>query len=388
METPVITSILGAAQSALVQFNSDYGTAYTFGSNFSNVKTDFETYVNKYLFPKINETNIIDVALGNRFNFLAKETDFIGQYSEDYVIMDTVPVSMNLSKNEELLLKRNYPRIASRLYEQGILKKTKFTLNDNDVRLNFNKLSDAVSYALGVYKKALSDINVSEEREIKAMLVDYALNHCADKRTVVSNEDLAHELYVALLNLQNNSNKYNETNEASGGSIGRYTTQTSLKDVIILTTDELKAYLLDSKIANTFQIAGLDITNRIISFDDLGGTFKTTADITISEQNTVDYFKTFGDYQIAIGDKIPSGTIFTVDVTGLTEFAENVEEIKPPKDKFAYVFDVNKVRYKRYTRDMVKDFYNPEFNETNYWLHYYSFKAISPFFNNTLVIGE
>lgn len=388
METPVITSILGAAQSALVQFNSDYGTAYTFGSNFSNVKTDFETYVNKYLFPKINETNIIDVALGNRFNFLAKETDFIGQYSEDYVIMDTVPVSMNLSKNEELLLKRNYPRIASRLYEQGILKKTKFTLNDNDVRLNFNKLSDAVSYALGVYKKALSDINVSEEREIKAMLVDYALNHCADKRTVVSNEDLAHELYVALLNLQNNSSKYNETNEASGGSIGRYTTQTSLKDVIILTTDELKAYLLDSKIANTFQIAGLDITNRIISFDDLGGTFKTTADITISEQNTVDYFKTFGDYQIAIGDKIPSGTIFTVDVTGLTEFTENVEEIKPPKDKFAYVFDVNKVRYKRYTRDMVKDFYNPEFNETNYWLHYYSFKAISPFFNNTLVIGE
>lgn len=384
-ENPILTPILEAAQSALVQFNSDYNQAYTFGSNFSNVGTDFETYVNKYLFPKINSTNIIDVALGNRFNFLAKETDFIGQYSEDYVIMDTVPISMNLSKSEELLLKRNYPRIASRLYGQGILKKTKFTLNDNDVRLNFNTFADGVNYALGVYKKNLSDINVSEEQEIKAMLVDYALNHCKEKRTIVSHEDLAHELYVTLLNLQNNSSKYNETNEASGGAIGRYTTQTQLSDVVILTTDDLKAYLLDSKIANTFQVAGLDITNKIISFDDLGGIYKTTEDITISVDNTVDYFKTYGDYQIAKGDKILKGTIFTIDVSELEEFTEKVEEVKPEKEKFAYVFDVNKVRYKRYTRDMVKSFYNPEFNETNYWLHYYSFKAISPFFNNVVI---
>lgn len=383
--TPIITGIAGAAQSALVDFNHDYGTAYTFGSNFSNVGTDFETYVNKYLFPKINETNIINIALGNRFDFLAKEVDFIGQYSEDYVIMDTVPINMNLSKNEELLLKRNYPRIASRLYGQGILKKTKFTLNDNDVRLNFNTFADAVSYALGVYKKALSDINVAEERELKAMLIDYSLNQCENKRTVVSNEDLAREIYVALLNMQNNSSKYNECSKASGGSIGRYTTQTPLKDVVILTNDELKAYILDSKIANTFQISGLDITNKIISFDDLGGAFKTNEEITITDPKTVEYFKTYGDYQIEVNDKIPEGTIFTIDVSTLTEFTDKVTEINPPKEKYAYIFDINKVRYKRYTKDMVKSFYNAEFNEINYWLHYYSFKAVSPFYNNVLI---
>ena len=386
--TPIITGIAGAAQSALVDFNHDYGTAYTFGSNFSNVGTDFETYVNKYLFPKINETNIINIALGNRFDFLAKEVDFIGQYSEDYVIMDTVPINMNLSKNEELLLKRNYPRIASRLYGQGILKKTKFTLNDNDVRLNFNTFADAVSYALGVYKKALSDINVAEERELKAMLIDYSLNQCENKRTIVSNEDLAREIYVALLNMQNNSSKYNECSKASGGSIGRYTTQTPLKDVVILTNDELKAYILDSKIANTFQIAGLDITNKIISFDDLGGAFKTTEEITITDPKTVEYFKTYGDYQIEVNDKIPEGTIFTIDVSTLTEFTDKFDEIKPPSGKYAYIFDINKIRYKRYTKDMVKSFYNAEFNEINYWLHYYSFKAVSPFYNNVLITEE
>lgn len=397
MTEPVIKDIAGTTQTALQAFNQDYGKTYTFGSNFSNVGTDFETFVNKYLFPKINETNIINIALGNRFDFLAKETDFIGQYSEDYVIMDTVPVNMNLSKNEELVLKRNYPRIASKLYEQGILKKSKFTLNNNDVRLNFNTLADAISYALGVYKKALSDVNVSEEKEIKAMLIDYALNHAEEVRTVVSNEDLAHALYVALLNLQNNSSKYNECSKASGGSIGRYTTQSKLENIVILTTDELKAYLLDSKIANTFQVAGIDITSKIISFDDLGGAFKLTDDVTIENEKTVNYFKTYGDYQIAQGDVLSKGTILTVDFIkarylyseGLPEFEGKYEEIKPEKGKpFAYVFDINKLRYKRYTRDMVKSFYNPEFNEVNYWIHYYSFKAISPFYNSILIKGK
>ncbi len=55
-------------------------------------------------------------------------------------------------------------------------KKQKFTLNDNDNRLNWQTLGDAISYAVRVYRKRISDINVSEESEIKAMLVDYALN--------------------------------------------------------------------------------------------------------------------------------------------------------------------------------------------------------------------
>ena len=375
-----------ASISALKQYNHDYSKAWDFGTNWTNVSSDFETFINKYLFPKLNETTLHNVALGNRFEWLAKEIDFVSQYSEEYVILDTVPINMNLSKNEELMLKRNYPRMATKLYGQGVLKKTKFTLNNNDVRHNFLTLADATKYALGVYKKRISDINVSEELEIKGTILDYALNHVQEKREVASRDELFTEVFEGILNIQNNSAKYNEATTASGGSIGRYTTVSSLKDVVILTNDAMKTYLLDTKLANTFQVKGLDLSDRIISFDDLGGLWKTTEDITISEQSTVDRFRAMGDYQVAIDDLIPEGAVFTFDVTDLTEFSEVVEEVKPTSELFAYVFDLNKLRYRRNTKGMLKPpFYNGEFDEITYWLHYYSFKSMSPFYNSILV---
>lgn len=378
-----------ASISALQQYNNDYSKAWDFGTNWSNVSSDFETFINKYLFPKLNETSLHNVALGNRFEWLAKEIDFIGQYSEEYVILDTVPINMNLSKNEELMLKRNYPKMATKLYGQGVLKKTKFTLNNNDTRHNFLTLGDATRYALGVYKKRISDINVSEELEIKGTILDYALNHAKDKRTVASRAELFTEVFEGILNIQNNSSKYNEADKASGGSIGRYTTVSALKDVVILTNDSMKTYLLDTKLANTYQVEGLDLSDRIISFDDLGGIWKVTEDITIANQETVDRFRAMGDYQISIGDLVPKDSALTFDVSDLTEFTGLVEELKPSSDLFAYVFDVNKLRYRRNTKGMLKQpFYNGEFDEITYWLHYYSFKSMSPFYNSILVSGE
>ena len=378
-----------ASISALQQYNSDYSTAWDFGTNWSSVSTDFETFINKYLFPKLNETALHNVALGNRFEWLAKEVDFIGQYSEEYVILDTVPVNMNLSKNEELMLKRNYPQMATKLYGQGVLKKTKFTLNNNDTRHNFLTLGDATKYALGVYRKRISDINVSEELEVKGTILDYALNHTKDVRTVTSRDELFKNVYEGILNIQNNSSKYNEADTASGGAIGRYTTVSSLKDVVILTNDSIKVHLLDSKIADMFNVGGLDVSDRIISFDDLGGIWKATADITISEQETLNKFRAMGDYQISLGDIVPEDSVITFDVSELTEFTGNVEEVKPDTDLFAYVFDINKLRYRRTTKGMLKPpFYNGEFDEITYWLHYYSFKSMSPFYNSILVSGE
>ena len=381
-----------ASINALNQYNNDYGRSWDFGTNWSSVAGDFETFINKYLFPKLNETTLQNVALGNRFEWLAKEIDFIGQYSEEYVILDTVPVNMNLSKNEELMLKRNYPQMATKLYGQGVLKKTKFTLNNNDVRHNFLTLADATKYALGVYKKRISDINVSEELEIKASIMDYALNHVNDRREVASRDELFTEVFESILNIQNNSSKYNEANKASGGTIGRYTTVSSLKDVIILTNDSMKTYLLDTKLANTYQVEGLDLSDRIISFDDLGGVWKVLDDVEITEQETLNYFRSMGDYQINLGDIVPKESVLTFDVTSLTEFQDSpdpvIEEIKPDSELFAYVFDLNKLRYRRSTKGMLKPpFYNGEFDEITYWLHYYSFKSISPFFNSVLVTG-
>lgn len=373
---------------ALQDFNSDYNESWTFGTNWSSVNTQFETFINKYLFPKINETTIANVALGNRFEWFAKEIDFIGEYSEEYVIMDTIPISLNLSKNEELMLKRHYPRMATKLYGSGVVKKQKFTLNNNDTRFNFLTLGDAVKYAMGVYKKKISDINVSEESEIKGMILDYALNHTKDKRNVSSHDDLANEIFNAVLNLQNNSHRYNEVNTASGGEIGRFTTTSKLGNIAILTTDKIKTFLLDTKIANTFQVKGLDLSDRIISFDYLGGVFKVTDDVQITEENTINYLRSYGDYQVNIGDIIPKGSTITFDVSGVVELEEKVEEIKPSDELFAYIFDINKLRYRRYTKDMLKEpFYNGEFDEITYWLHYYSFKSMSPFFNNVVIGG-
>jgi len=384
-----IENVSKQTASALRDFNSAHNTSWDWGTNWTNVNTMFETFVNKYLFPKIDETALVNVALGNRFDWLAKEKDFIGQYSEEYVIMDTVPVNMNLSKNEELMLKRNYPKMATKLYGHGVLKKTKFTLNNNDVRFNFLTLKDATQYALGVYRKRISDINVVEEKEIKGMMVDYALNQTKDQRTVASRDELFTAVFEGILNIQNNSDRYNEADTASGGAIGRYTTVSKLDNVLILTNDAMKTYLLDTKLANTYQVEGLDLSDRIISFDDLGGNWKTTADVTISEQATVDHFKAMGDYQIEVGDLVPEESVITFDVSGLTEFTENVEEIVPDSDLFAYVFDANKLRYRRNTKDMLKQpFNNPEFDEVTYWLHYYSFKSMSPFFNSLLVSGN
>jgi hypothetical protein len=377
-------AIAQAVQGALLQFNSDTQNSWSFGANWDNTGTSFETFVNKYLFPKLNETLIVEVVNGNRFDWLAQEIDFIGQYSEEYVILDSVPITMDLTKNAELMLKRNYPRLASKIYQQGILKKVKFTLNNNDARLNFLTIGDGIKYAISVYKKKISDINIAEEQEMKAMLLDYALNHTKDQRSVTSMQGLFQEISKAILNLQNNSDKHNEVNTASGGAIGRFTTISSLNDLLIITSDEAKAYLLDTKLANSFHANGIDLSSHIISFDELGGVYKTNKDIKVTTA-MLPLLQAMGDYQVEKDDIIPASTIFTFDITSIFDAADYAE-VKPTGEYFAAVFDVRGIRYKRCTKGMLKEpFYNGEFDETTHWIHYYSMKSISPFYNKVTI---
>lgn len=376
-----------ALQDSLTEYNKDKNEAWNLGTNYNNLGTQFETYVNHYLFPKLQGTKLINVELGNRFNWLAKETPYIAQLSEEYVILDSVPVDLNLSKEAELMLKRNYPKMATRLYGSGVHKKMKFTLNDNENRLNWQTLGDAIKYATAVYRKKISDINVDEEKEIRAMIIDYALNHMGANltRKAKDMEDLTSQLFEMVLNIQNNSEKYNQANEASGGAVGRYTTQTPLEDMLMITTDKVKAYLLDTKIANTFQIAGLDLTNHIISFDDLGGVWKLDQDVTITADD-VPVFRSMGDYQVATGDVFNKGVVFTFDVTKAPSFSKAAHEIKPDTDEFAMLMDVRGIYYRRNTSKLLPSyFYNNELDEYTYWMHYYSFKSISPFYNKVCV---
>lgn len=384
------SSLAQKISSAMQDFSTEYNTPWTLGTNWTNVGNEqFELFINKFLFPKLVSTDLINIDLGNRFNFLAKEEPFIGQFTEEYVIKDAVPVSMDLTQEATLMLKRNYPQMITKLYGAGKVRKMKFTLNDNENRLSWLTLADAISYAMAVLRKRISDINVLEEREIRAMLVSYAQNFVKDKRIVTSLDDLDTKVFNAILNIQNNSAKYNESSTASNGEIGRFTTKTKLDKIAILTTDAVKTFLLNSKIANTFQTAGIDLTKRIISFDDLGGNYQITENVTISEESTLKYFQSFGDYQMKIGTIIPKGAVLTFDIETLPEFAGKIEEIKPVDEElFAYIFDVDKVRYKRSTSNMIKSFENGEFDETHYWLKWMSNKAMSPFYNSVLITGE
>src|SRR5215469_12331049 len=247
--------------SAFQQFNNDRNLTWSMGTNWDNTGSEFETFVYKYLFPKLSETNLINIDLGNTFNWLAKEVVRASQFSEEYVVLDTVPVDLNLSKSRTLLLQNNFPRLATKLYQQGVERKTKFTINTADMRYNFATVGDAVNMVVGVLRKAISDINRQEEQEIYSMIVDYVNSYmgslnAAQKRTAVSMSDLLDQITLAMQNIQHNTSKYNEANLAAGGAIGRYTTQTMLKDIFILTTDTVKNAMLNTRIANTFQLAG------------------------------------------------------------------------------------------------------------------------------------
>src|SRR5699024_12203964 len=101
--------------------------------------------------------------------------------------------------------------------------------------------------------------------------------------------------------------------------------------------------------------SSIDFTEYVISFDVLGGAFKTTSEITLSEQNTITYLRGFGDYQSQVGDVIPEGSVFTFDVSEQTEFVGNVVEVKPQDDLFAFIFDINALKYKRNTDGMLKE---------------------------------
>lgn len=389
--------VADAVSRAITGFNVDNGKKWSFGTNWDASSSDFETFTNQYLFPKLNETAIVNVALGNRFDWLAVETDFVGQYSEEYVILDTVPVELALDKSTTLMLERNYPKIATKLYGSGIVRKMKFTLNDNIARQQFATLGDAVSYAVNVYKKQISMINIAEEQEIKSMIMDYAINQVADARET-DTDNYIDDLYTAMLNLQNNSPKHNEADKASGGSLATFTTQSQLKDLLIVTTDRQKVKILNSFIAQSFNTAGLDLTDHIISFEDLGGSYKCKAKLTV---NTGTAFHTYlinaGMYDskgqnivFNVGDVVAMPNfeaLFKKAFGGSATFSTYFDELKPTNDElFTVILDARALRYKRYTKNMLKQpFYNGEFDEVTYWIHYYSMKSISPFYNKVVL---
>lgn len=378
---------------ALKMWNSDNPQgAWQIGTNWSNVGNElFETFINKYLFPKINETSLINVALADRFSWLTKEVDVIAQFSEEYVFADIVPTTLDLSQDEILNLRRNYPKMMTKLYGQGNYMKYKFTLNNNDNRLNWSTIGDAMASIAGLYERIISSFNIDEERRKKATIIDYGLTQIKATQKVSSKDELVDAITESMLDMQDQTDLFNEADHASGDDGLRHTTASNLEDIVIITDNKTKNYLLNTIVANTFQIAGLDITNHIMSWVDLGGVYKTTEDITISDPVTVAKFSAMGSWDKVhgFGLFIPKGSVFTFDVSQLSEFVGKCEEVKPVSDNFALLFDVNGLRFKRNTKGMLKQpIYLQETDEWQHMLMYYTFKAVSPFFNKKMIYSD
>lgn len=240
-------------------------------------------------------------------------------------------------------------------------------------------------------------INIAEEQEIKSMIMDYALNQVADKRDTDA-DNYIDDLYTAMLNLQNNSPKHNEANKASGGSLSTFTTQSQLKDLLIVTTDRQKVKILNSFIAQSFNTAGLDLTDHIISFEDLGGAYKVKANLTMTDSKVIKLLQQEGLYDFKSGDMFTAGDLIAIPkfkeimlqhpTISESNFANWFTAIEAPTDDelFTVILDARALRYKRYTKNMLKQpFYNGEFDEVTYWIHYYSMKSISPFYNKVVL---
>ena len=363
--------------------------SFTFGTNWHGSLTQVtNNFVVHNLFPKLNSTTLHMDDLGNSFWGLAKEVDNIGELRESYTFMDSIPSVMDLTKNPSLMLENNFPRIASKLFGRGQIKKQKLTLNDNYQRMQFSTVGDAVIFNAGAFKNKINGINITEEKEMKAMLVQYANTMTSSRQNVDTLEELSEKLLQTIMDFQQNDTIFNDVHLASGGDTGQKTTVSNMQNIQILTTTAIKTKLLKSDLARAFHNEGIDITGRIMAFRDLGGTYELTENVTIAEGDTVANMKAFDQYRGAIGDLIAKGTIITYDLSKMKEFEGKYKEIKPEDDLFAYVFDNRIVDYQVVTKNMIKiPFNNGEFDTWTNWVHYLSTKSMKPYFNNS-VIGK
>lgn len=386
--------LTGAVEASINQWNQTQGASWTKGTNWSSVGTDFETFVHKNLFPKLTETIQNLPKIGNPFQFLARQRNIVGQYREEFAILDKVPTGINLNTDGELLLNPEYPKIKTRLYQNGFRRKLKFTIDlSGDITQNFLSLEDGIDYVIGEYVSSLNSINITEMREMFGGIVDYLHNNITSyqRKTVTSLDEAVTATYNLMSSMQIPTSGYNEGMTAAGPSVGRLTRKTPLDRMMIICSVNARTFLLNTQIANSFQIAGLDITDHIMAFPtidetpDMDGVYKITKKVTLATQTDVDFLKAMGMYNVRIGTVFNIGTVFTFDIKTLTDFKGNFEQIGLKDDNDILVLDTASIMYDQDTSNFVRTFENPEIDGVSYYLKYTSTKNFSPFTNKGAV---
>lgn len=395
----------GAVEASINQWNQTQGASWTKGTAWSSVSTDFLTYVNNNFFPTLTETIQNLPKIGNPFQWLARMKVIVGQYRQEFAAIDRVPTGINLNTDGALLLNPEYPRVKTMVYQNGFRRKIKYTIDlSGDIQQNFTTLEDGINYVIGEYVNSLNSINITEYREMFGAIVDYCHNNLTvyQKKTVTSLDEAITKTFETMQALQAPTSGYNEGMTASGPAVGRLTRKTPLNRMMILCTNAARTHLLDTRIANTFQVAGLDITDHIISFPKISetpamdGVYKVLESsdpdnktvVTITEDDSIAYLHAMGMYNVRKNTTFLEGTVFTFDVSTLKEFKDKVVQIGLEDDNDIIIIDTASIMYDQDTSNFVTQFVNPEIDGVSYYLKYTSTKNISPFTNKAIIASE
>lgn len=343
---PYNTAFREAAAEAIVAWNETYPeNAIAVGQNFSGLSEKMHgTFMFEYLLPKVGRTDLFQVKIQDRFIRYTKMLLNMAQFNEEYTMTDIVPTMLRSDANVMTNFTVNFPKMRTKFYNEGQVYQHRYSINPKD-RLKWSSVGDMLREQQAIHDNVISSFNMYNEDAKKATLIDYALRTIKDRTKVNNAEELVQAMLLKYLNLQSKSHKHNETDLAAGDEYTRKTTVSNGEDLLFITTDQIKLYILNSIIANTFQIAGIDITSQISSFEDLGGNYELTEAVTITDAETKKAFAGMGFIFDRENFTFPAKSKFNWDVTGLTEFVGKTKEIKPKSEFWCAIYDVNALRF-------------------------------------------
>lgn len=381
-----------AAADAIVAWNESYPeNPISVGQNFSGLDTKMHgTFMFEYLLPKVGRTDLYQVKIQDRFIRYTKMLLNMAQFNEEYTMTDIVPTLLREDADIMTNFKTNFPKMRTKFYNEGQVYQHRYSINPKD-RLKWSSVGDCLRNQQAIHDNVMSSFNMYNEDAKKATIIDYALRSIKDRTKVGSADELVEKMLLKFLNLQSKSTKHNETDMAAGDENTRKTTVSNGEDLLFITTDEVKLYILKSVIANTFQVAGIDITNQISSFEDLGGNYELTEAVTITETKTKAAFEAMGFMFDRENFTFPKGSKFNWDITALTEFAGKFREIKPVSKWWCAIYDVNALRFEMNRENGIRiqdDSINGWSGVINITISMMTNNNISPFPNKAVLYSD
>nr|DAK50478.1 MAG TPA: Major capsid protein [Caudoviricetes sp.] len=340
------TAFREQAAEAIVAWNKDYPeNPISVGQNWSGLSEAMHgTFMFEYLLPKVGRTDLYQVKIQDRFIRYTKMLLNMAQFNEEYTMTDIVPTMLREDADVMTNFKTNFPKMRTKFYNEGQVYQYRYSINPKD-RLKFSSIGDCLRAQQAIYDNVISSFNMYNEDAKKAAIIDYAMRSVKDTTKVENADDLVQLILLKYLNLQSKSHHHNEADLAAGDANTRKTTVSNGEDLLIITTDEIKLFILNSVIANTFQVAGIDITNQISSFEDLGGNYELKEAVTITSDKTKTAFEAMGFMFDRPSVTFPKGSKFNWDITQLEEFEGKYREIKPQSKYWFAMYDVNAFRF-------------------------------------------